>query len=462
MSVTHVTLPTLHPGQVRAFRAKEPSAAQLAINGEFAKNAGGPYKAVRCGRRWGKTDFIKTWIGDGALKSYPTAIFAPDYKRMSEVYQELSVMLAPVIPSRGGANKTDGVIRLTTGGRIDFWTLGDEGAGRSRKYKRVAIDESAFTAPNMMDIWKKSIQPTLLDLRGSCITASNTNGVNPDNFLWQVCNEPEHGFIEVHEPSWNNPHIPGRMPGLTDAEHELDRMAYFDKLRERTPPLVFAQEYASDFVDWSGAAFFGLAKWLDDSGNALPMPAHCDRVFAVIDSAVKTGTDNDGTAVTYFARNQYSGIPLLILDWDIIQIEGALLDTWLTGVMKRLEELSRQVGAREGVRGIWIEDKSSGMVLLQQARKRSLPVNGIGGAWMQMGKDERALSVSSYHYQGQCKITGPAHDKTVLYKGTQRNHLNSQVAGFRMGDKDAAKRADDLLDTYVHGLALALGDQKQF
>ena len=34
--------------------------------------------------------------------------------------------------------------------------------------------------------------------------------------------------------------------------------------------------------------------------------------------------------------------------------------------------------------------------------------------------------------------------------------------GFRMGNKEAYKQADDLLDTYVHGLALTLGDNKQF
>lgn len=478
---TRVKLPTLHPGQVRAFWANQPSKRQLDLDPAFVNNAGGRFKAIRCGRRWGKTDFIKTWIGDGALRGEPCAIFAPDYKRMSEVYVEMATMLAPRVPKQGGANKTDGVIRLEGGGRIDFWTLSDESAGRSRRYKRVAIDESAFTNANMMDIWKRSIQPTLLDFRGNCITASNTNGIDPENFLWQVCNQAEHQFIEVHEPSWNNPYVPGRLlehemptqmspldpewPALKatlDALHEADRMAYFDDLRARTPPLVFAQEYESEFVDWSGAAFFSKDKWLDEAGQPVDMPVHCDTVFAVIDSAVKTGTDNDGTAVTYFARNKYAGQPLYILDYDIVQIEGAMLDTWLETVLSNLEHYAQVCRAREGVRGVWIEDKSSGMVLLQQARKRNMPVFPIGGAWMQLGKDERAISVSSYHYQGKCKITREADNKVMLYKGTNRNHLIGQVMGFRIGDKDAAKRADDLLDTYVHGLALTFGDNKQF
>jgi hypothetical protein len=81
---------------------------------------------------------------------------------------------------------------------------------------------------------------------------------------------------------------------------------------------------------------------------------------------------------------------------------------------------------------------------------------------MSIGKDERALSVSSYHYQGLAKISELAHNKIIVYKGTSRNHLEAQVSGFRIGDKEAARRADDLLDSYVHGLALTFGDSKQF
>jgi hypothetical protein len=81
-------------------------------------------------------------------------------------------------------------------------------------------------------------------------------------------------------------------------------------------------------------------------------------VFAIIDTASKTGTDNDGTAVTYFARDQYGGRhPLMILDWDIAQIEGALLETWLPMVFARLEELSQICQARFGSIGAMIEDK---------------------------------------------------------------------------------------------------------
>jgi hypothetical protein len=59
-----------------------------------------------------------------------------------------------------------------------------------------------------------------------------------------------------------------------------------------------------------------------------------------------------------------------ILDWDIAQIEGALLETWLPMVFDRLGELSRLRGARLASVGVWIEDKKSGTILLQQAIRR--------------------------------------------------------------------------------------------
>jgi hypothetical protein len=122
-------------------------------------------------------------------------------------------------------------------------------------------------------------------------------------------------------------------------------------------------------------AFFARDKLLID-GQPIPYPKHCECVFAVIDTASKTGTDHDATAVTYFARDARSGLhPLMILDWDIVQIEGALLETWLPSVFNRLEQLARMVGARCGSLGAMIEDQKSGTILLQQ---------GYGGECQQL------------------------------------------------------------------------------
>lgn len=55
-----------------------------------------------------------------------------------------------------------------------------------------------------------------------------------------------------------------------------------------------------------------------------------------------------------------------------------------------------------------------------------------------------------------------AYDKVTEYKGMTRNHLLSQVCSYRIGDKDAAKRSDDLLDTFTYGVIIGLNGAEGF
>ncbi|MDE2103722.1 MAG: hypothetical protein KGL39_41175 [Patescibacteria group bacterium] len=437
-----VKLPTFHPDQERAYWT-------------FALNQ---RTALRCGRRWGKTDLLKAIASDAAVKREIVGFFAPDYKRLSEAYHELTGMLLEVKES---ASRVDGIYRAIGGGRIDFWTLEDEDAGRSRHYHKVLIDEGAFTKPNMMEIWERAIEPTLLDYSGTALVASNTNGVDPDNFFYKICNDPKYDFAEYHAPSMNNPFVPKRRPDESEADHAARRVEVFEKLRAEKHPLVFQQEYLAEFVDWSGVAFFGLDKLLDN-GSPVAYPLHCEGVFAVIDTAVKTGREHDGTAVIYFALSKRVGPPLVVLDWDVVQIEGSLLETWLPTVFQRLQELAQTTKARSGSIGAFIEDKASGTILLQQAARRNWMAHAIDSKLTSLGKDERAISVSGYVYGDKVKISEHAYSKSTLYKGVQRNHMMAQVLGFRIGDKDAAKREDDLLDDFCYGISIGLGNSEGF
>jgi hypothetical protein len=449
----HVELPTPHPDQIKAYEV-------------IARNR---FTVVRCGRRWGKTDLAKILASQEALQGFPVGWFAPEYKFVSEAYNEIAATLEPMISQ---SSKMEGVIRLYGGGRIDFWSLDNERAGRSRKYKLAIIDEAAFTKPVvMMGIWQKSILPTLLDFNGKCLVTSNTNGISQENFLWAICNEKnddgtmKHGFAEFHAPSMNNPHVPAREPGEDYDVWQERRREEFDKVKRDHPPLVYQQEYLADFVDWSGAAFFSQDSLL--VGNApVAVPPNCDTVFAVIDSAVKTGKDNDGTAVIYFGYYRVprgAGFRLVLLDYDVLQIEGAVLETWLPNVVETLKALANEHKCIRGPVGVWIEDKASGMILVQQGQKKyGSFVKAIDSKLTAVGKDERAISVSGYVYRGLVKIGEKCYTKTVNYKGSTRNHLISQVVGFRIGDKDAAKRADDLLDCFTYGIAMGLGDAGGF
>jgi phage terminase large subunit-like protein len=207
-----------------------------------------------------------------------------------------------------------------------------------------------------------------------------------------------------------------------------------------------------------GSQFFVTSQLLAD-GHPVEAPAMCGAVFAVIDSATKTGNDHDGTAVVYAALINHPEPRLVIVDWDIVQIEGSLLEAWLPQVFARLEELARETRARSGSAGVWIEDKASGMILLQQAARRGWAANPIGSKLASVGKSERALSVSGYVNKGWVKIARCAYEKVTIYKGRSRNHLLSQVTSFRIGVQD---RDDDLLDAWVYSIALGLGNADGF
>lgn len=426
--VRHVYIPTFHAQQQDIWLNKAP------------KNM------VRCGRRFGKTKQIITIAASAALVGMKVGIFAPEHRQWTEIYWELIQTLQKFELT---FNKSEGVIRLTTGGVIDFWRLDDNPlAGRGREYDIILVDEAGFTKNGQMrEIWDKSIIPTTATRPNAMFWVFSTpNGTDSDNFFHQCEFDPDLGFKLHHAPSYGNPMV---LP------------QWIEDNKKTMHPDVFRQEILAEWVDWNGVAFFSIDKMLVN-GEGVGLPRNCDSVFAVIDSAVKAGTKNDGTAVIYFARSKMVGHPLILLDWDIVQIEGALLDTWLVGIHTNLNLWAKKCGARGGISGIWIEDKASGMVLLQQARRRKLPVKPIAGAWMQLGKDERAFSTSGYHFQGHCKLHTEAHDKVTTFKGSSKNHLESQIGTFRIGDKEAYRRADDLLDSYVHGLALAFGNGDQF
>lgn len=422
---TIVTLPTLHADQVKAF--------EITRRNRFA--------AIRCGRRWGKTVFAETLGSDYAIKGRHVGWFAPEFKFLTESYRDIEDILDPVWAS----SRADTVYRTKTDGSLTFWSLDNDRAGRGRKYHLIIIDEAGFTKVNMLDIWRKNLRPTLVDYRGRAIALSNTNGVGEDNFLWQICNQKEHGFVEYHAPTHSNPLLP------PDEIEELERTNH---------PMVYKQEYLAEFVDWSGVQFFALANLLV---NEMPvdLPGPVAGVFATIDTAVKTGREHDGTGVVFWAVVETpKGKILYLLDYDLIQIEGALLEAWLPTIFQRLEEFSRGLNARAGSLGAWIEDKASGSVLLQQARRRNWQAHEIDSKLTALGKAERAISISGYVFRGIVKICRAAFERTIVYKGISRNHLVSQILGFRVGVKDQVD--DDLLDAFCYGVALAMGNSEGF
>ena len=234
---------------------------------------------------------------------------------------------------------------------------------------------------------------------------------------------------------------------------------YIDRLRASGPAWLVRAWLDGDWNASAGEAFFTEDALLVDGAPA-ELPRHVDYVYAVLDTALKDGLEHDGTAAVYFAKDSAIGDRIWILDWEVLQIKGALLDEWLPTVSARLQNYAMEYGARYGARGLWIEDKASGIVRLQQAERMGIEATAIPGNLTAMGKDGRALNASPHVYQNKVKITRRAYDKVMMYRERASNHFLSQVTGFRLGAK--TPHGMDLLDCATYGISLGLGNSEGY
>jgi len=197
---------------------------------------------VRLSRRWGKSFFITRLLCETAINGYPAGYFAPTYKLLREVFEECRRRLLPIIAS---ANLSDKVIRLVTGGHIDFWTLEDPDAGRSRKYKLVAIDEAGM-ARNLGDVYNNAIRATLTDYQGSLWLAGTPKGKGFFYTAWAKGQDPDATkWASWQMPTITNTTVPGMALEMEEARREM-------------PERAFRQEHLAEFLEDAGGVFLGV------------------------------------------------------------------------------------------------------------------------------------------------------------------------------------------------------------
>ncbi|SDR42547.1 hypothetical protein SAMN05443245_5857 [Paraburkholderia fungorum] len=423
----------------------QPHAGQLKIYQNRGKS-----NVLRCGRRFGKTSFFDWLMQCWALNGDKTGIFTPTESTFKESFDKALDTLDPVIHS---SNKSDFIIKLRKNrqgkqGVLHFWSLENPRVGRGKEYDHVIIDEASLV-PDLERLYQQNIRPLLLRSNGDTWIGGTPLGMTDQDYFWKICTDKTlpQKWTEHYAPCHANPTI------TAEALKEFEASNH---------PMVWRQEYLAEFTNWAGVAIFDEEKLLVN-GKGVAAPTYCDYVFAVIDSAFKTGSEHDGTGVIFCARNKsIGGPPLTILDWDIVGIDGYLLVDWMPSVFERLNVLARQCGAQVGSAGCWIEDKGSGIVLLQAGREKGWPTHPIEGNITSAGKDGRAVAASRFIHTEQVKITEEAYRLTRDFKNTNKNHLISQVCSYVIGDKGAAKRADDLADCFTYSCLVALGNNDVF
>ena len=243
------------------------------------------------------------------------------------------------------------------------------------------------------------------------------------------------------------PAISASQTALVPELHPIEKL---EKMRSTMSAFFWSAIYQQNPIP-EGGLFFNEADFLKD-GLAIDYPDRADNIVCVLDTAVKTGKKNDSTAVLFCAYIRYPEPRIVILDWEVVQIEGASLINWLPEQIKRAEYLQKLCQARYGA-SIWIEDKSSGAILLQQCKNLGIAANAIPENLVSVGKQERAIMSSPYVLNQQVKISGYAYDKITVLKDSAKNHLMSQITNFKIGVDNGA---DDALDTLTYSVLLTL------
>jgi hypothetical protein len=284
------------------------------------------FNVLCCGRRWGKSALAVNLLCETTLSARPSGYFAPTYKLLDGTYNECLAALEPIVTRKNEHQ----FIETLGGGRIEFWTLENELAGRSRKYKRIIIDEAAF-AKKLWTKWTEQLRATLSDMKGDAWFLSTPKGKNDFYKLYQKA---------LHEDTWaswqmstyTNPHIDSEE--INDARKDL-------------PELAFSQEYLAEFND-NVANPFGVDYIRSCIGL---ISTNQTEVFGVdlaksYDYTVIIGLDRQGN-VTYFDRWQGDWSTTKNKLISIIQSTPAYIDS--TGVGDSIvEDIQRSCYNVEG------------------------------------------------------------------------------------------------------------------
>jgi phage FluMu gp28-like protein len=256
-----------------------PHAAQQKILSEAKR-----FNVLVCGRRFGKSKLAVNLLVQPALKGFPVGYFTPTYKLLEETFKEVAAITNELVTKKHDQQ----FIELITGGKIEFWSLDNPMAGRSRKYKRVIVDEAAFHS-KLWESWTEAIRPTLTDLKGDAWFLSTPKGKNDFYKLHMRAKAGEQNWATWQMSTYTNPYIDPAE--IDDAQKDL-------------PALAFSQEYMAEFNE-NVANPFGIDFISQCTFPISNQPAVCFGVDVArsFDFTVIIGLDRN-CQVCYFERFQ--------------------------------------------------------------------------------------------------------------------------------------------------------------
>ncbi|HZT01480.1 MAG TPA: terminase family protein [Steroidobacteraceae bacterium] len=188
----------------------------------------------------------------------------------------------------------------------------------------------------------------------------------------------------------------------------------------------------------------------------LERPTDVRGIFAIAAGGI--GPEPDALGIVYFAYS-YVGTPLVVLDWDLQEIDAGTLDRWYAEARTQYLGLLSSIrpALPDGVIGI--EPSGIGGVLFEYGYLRGHGVAALTREkLLGMTIPQRAVAASAYINSGRVQITRAAHEKLLDFKGVLRNHFLHQVAAFGVEQQPA--EAGVLLAAFADGVLEAFADPR--
>lgn len=253
------------------------------------------YNVIRAGRRFGKSTLIPALCAETTVRDdLPVGLFFPRYKLMTEVWRDLVARFRPVARR---VREDEKRIELINGTHMEFWTLEDPDAGRSRKYGRIIVDEAGLQR-DLRSRWSEALRPTLSDYQGDAYFFGTPKGRKTDYEWFCKRHETDRDWHEFHFSSYDNPHL---------KKEEIDAMV------AELGDLVAAQEVFAEFVD------------LSDWEPLIPAPQLWDRLLEPTPYdgpevlAMDAGVTSDCFAVVSVSRHP-SDDQIIVPQWSRVWV----------------------------------------------------------------------------------------------------------------------------------------------
>lgn len=180
-------LPKLHAGQQQVLNSTK------------------KYRILMCGRQWGKSFVCSVLALRSMLEGKDVAYITHKFQLSEEFFFQIQKYIPKELIA--DCNKASLLIRLKTGGRLQFFSSGQDGSIRGRKFSRIIIDEAAHFQ-DLKALWGFEIIPTLATTSGDVLVVSTPNGLDMFNELFERGLDPDYpNYESFHFPSQSSPFV---------------------------------------------------------------------------------------------------------------------------------------------------------------------------------------------------------------------------------------------------------------